>query len=161
MTQYAVLPLVKQSENSVTLIFMVLFIIYPQFLSHIASNLSYKLHLSRQYNCWSLRCSWSTACQHCSNYIFILNLVPCFNGLGRDNCKTGWETFKCWDLVHLILEVWQYMGDHADKAYRNFSASVFMRPWTLVFTQYAKLIIKLQIFDITDITIFVIDFYSF
>ena len=30
----------------------------------------------------------STACQHCSNYIFILDLTPGFNGLGKDNCKT-------------------------------------------------------------------------
>ena len=38
-------------------------------------------------------------CQCCSNYIFILNLIPGFNGLGRDNCKTRWQTFKCWDHV--------------------------------------------------------------
>ena len=35
-------------------------------------NFWYKLHLRKQWNCWSLRCSWS--CRHCSNYIFILNL---------------------------------------------------------------------------------------
>ena len=39
-------------------------------------------------NCWSFRCSWSSACQCCSNYIFILNLTPGFNGLGKDTCKT-------------------------------------------------------------------------
>ena len=32
-------------------------------------------HLSRQYNCRSLRCSWSIACRRCSNYIFILDLT--------------------------------------------------------------------------------------
>ena len=31
-----------------------------------------------------------------------------FNGLGKDNCKTRWETFKLWDLVWLILEIWWY-----------------------------------------------------
>ena len=31
------------------------------------------------------RCSWSIACRRCSNYIFILNLTPGFNGLGKDN----------------------------------------------------------------------------
>ena len=33
-------------------------------------------------------CSWSIAC---SNYIFILDLTPGFNGLGKDNCETGRE----------------------------------------------------------------------
>ena len=40
-------------------------------------------------------------------YIFILDLTPDFNGLGKDNCKARWETFKFCDLVHLILEIWQ------------------------------------------------------
>ena len=35
----------------------------------------------------------------CSNYIFILDLTPGLNGLGRDNCKARQETFKCWDFV--------------------------------------------------------------
>ena len=32
----------------------------------------------------------------------------CFNGLRKDNCRTRRETFKFWDLVWLILEVWWY-----------------------------------------------------
>ena len=40
-------------------------------------------------NCWSLRCRWSIACRRCSNYIFIIDLTPGFNGLGKDNCKTS------------------------------------------------------------------------
>ena len=67
-------------------------------------------HKNRQWNCWSLRCSWSIPCRRCSNYIFILDLTPGFNGLDKDNCKTGWETFKFWDSVHLVLEVWQYVS---------------------------------------------------
>ena len=59
-----------------------------------------------QWNCWSLRCSWSIACRHCSNYIFIVNLTPGFNRLHKDNCKMRWETFKFWDLVWLILQIW-------------------------------------------------------
>ena len=51
----------------------------------------------RNLNC-TFRC--------CSNYIFILNLTPGFNGLCKDICKTTWETFKFWYLVWLILEVW-------------------------------------------------------
>ena len=50
--------------------------------------------------------SWSIACQHCSNYIFILDLVPVFNGLGKDNCKMRQDKFKIWDLAQLILEIW-------------------------------------------------------
>ena len=62
-------------------------------------------NIRRTLNCWSLRCSWSTACGRCSNYIFILDLTPGFNVLGKDNCNLGRETFKCWDLVQLVLEI--------------------------------------------------------
>ena len=62
------------------------------FLDEVPSNLSYKTHSSRQLNCWWLRCSWNIACGCCSNYIFILNLTPGFNRLGKDNCKTRQET---------------------------------------------------------------------
>ena len=47
------------------------------------SNISHTL--VGDQNFWSLRCSWSIACQHCSNYTFILDLTPVFNGLGKDN----------------------------------------------------------------------------
>ena len=60
------------------------------------------MHFIRQLNCWSLRCSWSIACRRCSNYIFIPNLTPGFNGLGKDNYKMRREAFKFWDLVRLI-----------------------------------------------------------
>ena len=56
--------------------------------------------------CWSLRCSWSIACRRCSNYIFIFDLTLGFNRLRKGNCKARWETFKVWDLVHCILEIW-------------------------------------------------------
>ena len=75
----------------------------PQIKTEIPSSLQYKPHFSRQLNCWSLRCSWSIACRRCSNYIFILNLTPGFNGLGKDNYKMRREAFKFWDLVRLIL----------------------------------------------------------
>ena len=48
------------------------------------------------------------ACQHCSNYIFILNLTPGFNGLAEGNCKTRWQSLKFSDLVLLTLEISQY-----------------------------------------------------
>ena len=57
---------------------------------------------------WSLSCSWSIACRRCSNYIFILN-SPGFNGLGKGNWKTTRETFKLWNLVRLILEIWRHV----------------------------------------------------
>ena len=31
--------------------------------------------------------------------IFIVDLTPGFNGLGKDNCKTRPESFKFWNLV--------------------------------------------------------------
>ena len=63
------------------------------------------MHPSWQLNCWLLRYSWSIACLRCFNYIFILNLTPHFSGLGKDDCKTRWESFKFWDLVLLMLEI--------------------------------------------------------
>ena len=71
----------------------------------LPSSLLYKTHLSRQLNCRSLGCSWSIACRRCSNYIFILDLTPGFNSLGRDNCKMRRLSFKLWDSVRLILEI--------------------------------------------------------
>ena len=64
------------------------------------------MHLSRKQNCSSLRCSWSIACRRCSNYIFILDLIPRFNISHKDNYKTGREF---WDLVRLILEIWRHI----------------------------------------------------
>ena len=58
-----------------------------------------------QLDCWSLRCSWSIACGHCSNYIFILHWALGFNILRTDNCKPRRETFKFYDLVCLILDM--------------------------------------------------------
>ena len=46
------------------------------------------------------------ACRRCFNYIFILNLTPGFNGLGKDNFKMSQESFKFCFLVQLILEIW-------------------------------------------------------
>ena len=45
----------------------------------------------------------------CSNYIFILDFTSGFKGFGKDSRKTVWESFKCWDLVPLILETWRYI----------------------------------------------------
>ena len=76
----------------------------------LPSSVKYKPHLNKQFNCWSLRCSWSIACRRCSNYIFILNLTPGFNGFGKYDCKTRWESFKFWDLVRLILDILRYVN---------------------------------------------------
>ena len=52
--------------------------------------------------------SCSLACRRCSKYIFIVDLTPCFYGLGKDNCKARRETFKFWDLMPLMMEIWRY-----------------------------------------------------
>ena len=54
-------------------------------------------------------------CRCYSNYIFILDLTPGFIGMGNDNCKKRWESFKFCDLVQLILEILQYnFKEHSD-----------------------------------------------
>ena len=67
------------------------------------------MHLSGQWNCRSLRCSWSIACWCCSNYIFILDLTTGFNILHNYNCKNRQKTFKFLDLVWLILEILRFV----------------------------------------------------
>ena len=78
-------------------------------LKWLPSNLYYKTHLSRQWTCWSFRCSWSIVCRRCSNYIFIIDLTPDFNGLGKDNCKTRRESFNFCDSLGLILIILRYI----------------------------------------------------
>ena len=68
------------------------------------------MHLSRQSTCWWLRCSWNITGWLCSNYIFILDLIPGLNRVGKDNYKMRQETFIFRDLVWLILEIWQYIS---------------------------------------------------
>ena len=46
-----------------------------------------------------IRCS--KACRYCSNYIFILDLTPGLNGLGKDNGRTRRQTFKFGNLCDL------------------------------------------------------------
>ena len=47
-------------------------------------------------------------CRRCSNYIFIVDSIPDFNGLGKDKCKTRQETVKVEYSVRLILDIWRY-----------------------------------------------------
>ena len=75
----------------------------------LPSNLWYKTCLNWQWNCWSLRCSWSIACRRCSNYTFILNLTHGFNIMNKGNCNTRRHAFKFWDLMRRILEIWRYV----------------------------------------------------
>ena len=57
------------------------------------------------------------ACRRCSIYIFILELTRGSSGLSKDNCKTRRETFKFWNLVHIILDVWRYStGNKSNEA---------------------------------------------
>ena len=68
------------------------------------SNISHTLVST----CWLLRCSCSIAFRRCSNYSFILDLTPGFNGLGKGNCATRRESFKLWDMARLTLEILRY-----------------------------------------------------
>ena len=43
----------------------------------------------------------------------IFDLTPGFNRLHKDNCKMRQETFEFWDLVWLILEIWQWVNTMA------------------------------------------------
>ena len=64
------------------------------------------MHPRKQWHCCSLRFIGTITCQRCSNYIFILDLIPGFNELDKHISKTRQETCKVWDLVQLILETW-------------------------------------------------------
>ena len=66
------------------------------------------------------------ACRRCSNSIFILNLTPGVNGLGRDNYKTIRETFMFWDWVRLILENWRYIISNFTSTFRATCISLKM-----------------------------------
>ena len=47
------------------------------------------MHVSRQWNCWPLSCSWSTTCFRCFNYIFILDLTPGFKWIRQRQLHDG------------------------------------------------------------------------
>ena len=50
--------------------------------------------------------------RRCFDYTFIVDIIdltPGFNGLVKDNCKARRETFRFYDLVRLILELWLYL----------------------------------------------------
>ena len=44
-----------------------------------------------------------------SNYTFIFDLTPGFNGLGKDNCKTRQKSFKLCNLMRLMLNILRYV----------------------------------------------------
>ena len=88
---------------STEVVFIIFALYRIKYTYHMPQENEYTVNLSRQQNCWSLRCSWSIACRCCSNYIFILDLTPGFNGLGKGNCKTRRETLTFGDLVRFIL----------------------------------------------------------
>ena len=60
-----------------------------------------KFWITMKRHTFVLRCSWSIACRRCSNYIFILDLIPGFNRLSNNSCMTRQETFKLMDLTRL------------------------------------------------------------
>ena len=42
-------------------------------------------------------------------HMFILDLTSGFNWLHKCKCKTKRETFKCLNLVRLLIQVWHYV----------------------------------------------------
>ena len=53
-----------------------------------------------------LRCSWSIPCRRCSNYIFILDLTPVFDGLAKTTARR--------DENHLSLVIWCVLDKRFD-----------------------------------------------
>ena len=77
----------------------------PRSLQYIRSDLKYKAPLSRQLNCWSLRCSSIIACRRCSNYIFILDFTLASVDLTKTTVRRN-ETLIFW--IWCSLEFRQY-----------------------------------------------------
>ena len=109
------------------------------YLYHQTSNIR---HLNGQWTCLSLRCSWSIACRHCTNYIFIIDLTSGFNGLSKENWKVRRETFKFWNWVYFILEVLQcfpwlqqtwYISNHGND-YEGLAGPCL--PWGMISTTH-------------------------
>ena len=67
---------------------------------------------THKWNYSSIRCSWSIVYRRCPHYIFILDFTPGFDGLVKANCKTRRETFKFWNLMRLLIEMWRYVIKH-------------------------------------------------
>ena len=72
------------------------------------------------------------ACWHCSNYIFIVDLTPGFNGLGKDQCQTRWETFKFCNLVQIISEVYMKMHYIIQDSFREQNPLCWTLCWKAV-----------------------------
>ena len=45
-------------------------------------------------------------------WIYFIVDLTIFYGLGKDNCKTRREIFKCWDLMRLVLKNWGKLWMH-------------------------------------------------
>ena len=80
---------------NVLLLIVILALVYTIFMYHQTSNISHTLVANKFADHSDV--VGSIACRRCSNYIFILDLAPGFNGLGRDNYKTRRGSFKSWD----------------------------------------------------------------
>ena len=85
---------------------------------------------SYRYNAYSCRC--------CPSYIFIIDFTLGFNKLRKDNCKTRRATFKFWNLVRLILEIWRCNL----KEQGINSACLHAAPYPRGFDSWAKLAIS-------------------
>ena len=89
-----------QTENQFKMLWFSLHLesTLPLIYSTIRSDNTYRQTSNISYTCWSLRCSRSIACRRCSNYFFIIDLTPDFNGLGKTTARR--------DEKHLRFLLW-------------------------------------------------------
>ena len=109
LTHEVTIPSLKRQNHNfgaMMMAFIVLYVHHPLLCSvDIYDNwLCLQTHLIRKIPLLMTQ-MWSIACRRCSNYIFILDLTPHFNGLGQNNWKARRETFMFWNLVRIILYI--------------------------------------------------------
>ena len=78
-----------------------------------------------KWNCWSLRRSWSIACRHFYNYIFMLVLTLDFNGLGKNETRLGLGATYIRGLmasIHSSIITWISV----DRSFRDYIPTKFM-----------------------------------
>ena len=85
------------------------------------------MHLSRQWNCWSLTCSWSIACRRCSNYIFILNLNTWLQWIGQRQLQDEMRNINVWGLGATYIR---------ELTVNHISERGHCSPWSLYINQY-------------------------
>ena len=74
-----------------------------------ASNIRHTLN--RQYNCWSLRCSWSITWSHKDNYKTIYGILKFWNLVGKDFHGKGFQLLVLslyWEMVDNATDIFMF-----------------------------------------------------